>query len=115
MAWTGISMGTGIVIGVLGAILLVVGAGVALVGPEAVSDENCCQEDSGFLGLGGDAGTDQRSAEERQEVRAAGGVIAALGAVLLLIGGLLYGVGRAVESSRGQEQQQTQTVEIRSP
>lgn len=114
MAWTGISMGTGIVIGVLGAIALVIGAGVALVGPEAVSDENCCQ-DEGVLGLGGDSGADQRDAEERQEVRAAGGVIAALGAALLLIGGLFYGIGRAVESSRDQGQQQTQTVEIRSP
>ncbi len=112
MAWTGISMGTGIVIAVLGAIVLVVGGGVALVGPEAVSDENCCQ-DEGFLGLGGDSGADQRNAEERQEVRAAGGAIAGIGAALLMIGGLFYGVGRAVESSRSQDQQQTQTVEIR--
>lgn len=74
--------GIGIVLLVLGVIGLVVGIGLAVIGPEAATG------DEGFFG-DGDSDSDERS-----EARVTGGIIAGVGAVLMLIGAVSFAASR---------------------
>lgn len=77
--------GVGIVLLVLGLIGLVVGIGIAAIGPSAVTDSG---SDGGWFGGG------EENSEERNEMRITGAVVAGIGALLLLIGGVSYAAAR---------------------
>jgi hypothetical protein len=101
MAFTGVSMGLGLTLMIIGGWAVLGGLGVAIAGPDAVDDASGGSSDGGLLGLGGDGG--DRNAEERTEVRMAGAAVAAVGAGLVLLGGMFYAAARGVEAEGNAE------------
>ncbi|MDX1610899.1 MAG: hypothetical protein R3185_00935 [Candidatus Thermoplasmatota archaeon] len=99
MAWTGITMGLGVLLLALGALGLITGVAVAIVGPEVVTDETREHEEEGLVTFGdGSDHEERRAAEQRQEIRLAGGLLAGIGAAVALLGAVLLAISRGVEA-----------------
>lgn len=94
MVWKGLVMGVGVVFLVLGVLALVAGLGIAIIVPDAMEDHEEENDDPGLFSE--DSG--EGGSEDRQEARAGGLVVSGIGAVVTVIGGVLFAIARGAEA-----------------